>query len=317
MSFPTRSLSTWCMSTATGSIATRSPTPSLPSFVEATGYKTIAELPPNPADFPGAPPENLVPGSIVFSPPPEAVPLDNHLQWWSYVPGASWRHPEGPDSTIEGRENHPAVHVAWVDAKAYADWAGKRLPTEAEWEFCRAGRARQTALLLGQPAPAQRQVAVEHLAGAVSRAEHGRRRLSHHRPGRKVQAQCLRRVRHERQRLGVVCRLVPPRHLPPHGRQEPRRPHRQLSTPKSPASPSACSAAVPLCAATNTACDTYQAPAAKANPRAPPATSASAARSQPASSRHAPSCRPRQLGWRRLHQEDGRTPSVAYCLFPR
>ncbi len=108
-------------------------------FAEATSYKTVAELPPDPAEFPGAPPENLVPGSIVFTPPEGPVPLDNHLAWWSYVPGASWRHPEGPDSTIEGRENHPVVHISWTDAMAYADWAGKRLPTEAEWEFAARG----------------------------------------------------------------------------------------------------------------------------------------------------------------------------------
>lgn len=135
-------------------------------FVEATGYVTTAEKPPileeimkqMPVGTPPPSPETLVPGALVFIPPEGPVPLDDVSRWWVWLPGASWRHPEGPGSDLKGRDHHPVVHVSWDDAQAYAAWAGKRLPTEAEWEFAARGGLDHNRFVWGNEEPTDEHV---------------------------------------------------------------------------------------------------------------------------------------------------------------
>jgi formylglycine-generating enzyme required for sulfatase activity len=129
-------------------------------FVEATGYRTFCESAPDPTDYPGADPALMVAASAVFSAPGHRVGLADHHRWWQLMPGANWRHPQGPGSSLDGRDDHPVVHVAYADVEAYAAWADKQLPTEAEWEWAARGGGDDTEYAWGNElAPGGRHLA--------------------------------------------------------------------------------------------------------------------------------------------------------------
>ncbi len=136
------------------------------AFVDATGYVTTAEKPPNleellaqsPPGTKAPPPEMLVPGSLVFRPTSKPVELKDYTQWWHWTSGANWKHPEGPGSDLTDRDHHPAVHISWDDAMAYCAWAGKRLPTEAEWEFAARGGLENQPYVWGTEAPSDERI---------------------------------------------------------------------------------------------------------------------------------------------------------------
>jgi formylglycine-generating enzyme required for sulfatase activity len=135
------------------------------AFVTANEYVTVAERPLDPAEFPGAPPENLQPGSMVFTRTSGPVDLRHISQWWTWTPGASWAHPEGPGTTLAGRDDHPVVHIAYEDAESYAQWAGVVLPTEAEWELAARGGLAGAAFTWGDEQDTAEQRLANHWHG--------------------------------------------------------------------------------------------------------------------------------------------------------
>jgi formylglycine-generating enzyme required for sulfatase activity len=170
-------------------------------FVDDTGYVTVAEHPLDPADYPGAPLENLTPGSLVFTRTTGAVDLRHLSQWWTWTPGASWKHPEGPSSSLAGRDDQPVVHIAYDDAAAYATWAGKSLPTEAEWERAARGDLAEAVYVWGnEPERSDQRLANYWHGDFPWRPRTGLRRKV---TCRRLPAERLRPLRHGRQRLGM------------------------------------------------------------------------------------------------------------------
>ncbi len=177
-------------------------------FIEDTGYVTLAERPPSPDEYPDADPSLLVPGSAVFHPTPRPVPLNDPSQWWAYVPGADWRHPWGPASDNTERQDHPVTHVAYEDVESFARWAGKVLPTEAEWEYAARGGLDGATFAWGNDERPDGEPMANHWQGDFPWRNTGAKGWRGHDPGRVVRGQRVRPVRHDRERVGMDLGLL-------------------------------------------------------------------------------------------------------------
>ena len=236
------------------------------AFVADTGYVTVAERPLDPADFPGAPAENLQPGSLVFTRTAGPVDLRHVSQWWTWTPGANWHHPEGPSSTLDGRDDHPVVHVAYADAKRYATWAGKTLPTEAQWELAARGGLDGATYTWGDDPEAPDAALANYWHGDFPyRPERGYGTTA---PVGSYPAERARALRHGRQRVGMDDRLV--LGPSPRTRRQPMLRAEQPARRPPPRQPGSCATAIRRSRARSSRAARSYAPTATASATGPP-----------------------------------------------